>query len=106
MVRHTPRATSDPSARTAPRQEPPLPPPPKAPPPPPDPMVTAQHALQAFWGSPGLAGLDTAVAVCRELTKAQLNLLALWIPEGSGLTAPKCTKAREIVRALAAEKGA
>lgn len=65
----------------------------------------AQRALQAFWGTRGFhEGAADAADACRKLDAAQLRLLRAWVPPGSGITASKCQRAREIVEGVLAEK--
>jgi hypothetical protein len=64
----------------------------------------AQAALQAYWGTSGDQGRGEAAEACRLLTKEELRLVEAWIPQGSGLTAAKCDRARAIVRGVIAEK--
>lgn len=65
----------------------------------------AQTALQAYWATSGDLYRGEAAEACRKLGTAELKMLAAWVPAGSGLTAVKCTRAREIVNGIIVEKG-
>ena len=82
------------------------PPPSKETPPMPEilPIERAQAQVSLFLSTPGDMGAAAVAEACRKLDVKSLRLLEAWIPQGQARMGQRCTKAREIVRGVLAEK--